>query len=383
MKKTERLTAVTLAAILALTAATGLLFGCTGGEKTGEDAGEKNTYISGKPSGIELDISELSLGMGEIATIKATVPTDGNYYTDGITWTSSDENIATVESGIVTASVENFGKTMVTARVNGTSYSASCLVTVTNGETLTVGVKNDVRNFGYYDYATREYSGMEIDLTYALATELCYDGVELVPVDPDERETDLISGDVDIIVATYTVTEEREEKVNFSSPYYTDSVQILLGEQYSSLGLSSLSELSRYLEGKKYFTVGTVENSTAYDAFVEYCEGKGIEKYSPFLGGEIFINRTYADYESLWEALQAGEIDAFVADHSILQSYSSGSYGYKFLDDEFSDQDYAVGTAKDEDTGGLTKLGEKVNDTVDRFLSDGTIDALLEKYGLA
>ncbi|MCD8200860.1 MAG: transporter substrate-binding domain-containing protein [Clostridia bacterium] len=383
MRTSKKALSLFIALMLAVMAAFGLMAACSGGERDATESSEGAGYVSGTPLGIIFERESVTLAEGDRASLYYDVPTDGNRYTGGIAWVSSDESVATVESGIVTAKKE--GETTVTATVNGTNYSASCLVTVTAAKgddyvakVLNVGVKSDVKNFGYYDYVTRTYSGMEIDLAYMIADELGYDEVKFVTVDPSEREDDLQSGAVDMVIATYSITEERRELVNFSAPYYTDSVQVLLGREYSSISsLKSVSDFPTYLEtSKKTVTVGTVEDTTAFSAFNDYCAEELITWESPLLR-DYFVNETFADYEACWEALEAGETDAFIADHSILQSYAGGSSRYRFLSDEFSEQQYGVATALESD------IADDVNAVVDMFLADGTIDALLASYGLA
>ena len=91
---------------------------------------------------------------------------------------------------------------------------------------LKVGVKNAVVGFGYEDPLTGEYTGMEIELAKALADKLGVD-VEFTAVTAATRTELLDSGDIDCVLATFTITDERKESWDFTTPYYTDYVSVL------------------------------------------------------------------------------------------------------------------------------------------------------------
>ncbi|MCD8200518.1 MAG: transporter substrate-binding domain-containing protein, partial [Clostridia bacterium] len=176
---------------------------------------------------VTLDEHEVVMTENSTYVLNADVRTGtSTSYTGLVVWESSDEDVATVSSGIVTAVAP--GHTTITVTAKGTDVSDSCAVTVTTTERLSVGVKDDVKNFGYRNPNTREYEGMEVDLAKKIATELLYAGVDFTTVTSADRIQKLDDGDVDFVIATFSITDERREQVNFSSPYYTDYVQILV-----------------------------------------------------------------------------------------------------------------------------------------------------------
>ena len=95
---------------------------------------------------------------------------------------------------------------------------------------LKVGVKNDVPNFGYKNPQTGELEGFEIDLARAIAKDILGDEskVEFTPVTAQTRGPLLDTGELDMVIATFTITEERKKSYNFSDPYYTDGVAIMV-----------------------------------------------------------------------------------------------------------------------------------------------------------
>lgn len=79
----------------------------------------------------------------------------------------------------------------------------------TGSDTLRVGVRADIVNFGYLNEQTGKYYGMEIDLANEMANRLGYSNVELVTVLPDNRKEMLLNGEVDCLVACYSKTDTR------------------------------------------------------------------------------------------------------------------------------------------------------------------------------
>jgi putative glutamine transport system substrate-binding protein len=240
-----------------------------------------------------------------------------------------------------------------------------------SGNVLKVGVKNNVVGFGSSDPITGEYSGLEIDLANMLAKELGYDGVDLTAVTAATRTELLDSGALDCVIATFTITEERKQSWDFSTPYYTDSVTVLVEK---SSGISKLEDLV----GK---TVGVSTSSTSARVLAIAMSDAGlidpVDKEADFVpssfdGGVKF--REFTDYPSISSALTAGTIDAFCVDKSILANYLSDSREY--IDESFAPQQYGVATKKG------SELSGKIDALIKKWLEDGTIDSLIKKYNL-
>lgn len=236
---------------------------------------------------------------------------------------------------------------------------------------LRVGVKNAVPGFGYQDPLTGEYSGLEIDLANKIAEYLGVD-VEFTTVTAATRGELLDSGDIDCVLATFTITDERKQTWDFTTPYYTDAVTVLVDD---SSGISSLSDLV----GK---TVGVSSGSTSARELVRAMVDKGLisgDNFDPdtfdattWTEGVTF--HQYDDYPTISTALSAGEVDAFCVDRSILAIYKTD--GRSYIEDEFAPQEYGIATTKG---SGLSEVCEEL---VTQWLSDGTIDGLIAEYGL-
>ena len=222
---------------------------------------------------------------------------------------------------------------------------------------LRVGIKVDVPLFGYLNSETNEIDGMEIDLARALAKELLGDenAVSLVAVTTKTRGPLLENGGVDVIMATFTITEERKKTYNFSEPYYIDEIGFLVLKDSS---LHTIADMN----GK---TIGVAQSGTARAA---------IEK----LAQEMNLNISYKEYASYPEVkagLLAGEVNALSIDKSILSGYVDDKT--LILDDGFNPQEYGIATKLEN-----KNLAKRVDDFVKKMKKNGELDAMIARWGV-
>ena len=231
---------------------------------------------------------------------------------------------------------------------------------------LKVGVKNAVKGFSFQDTLTGEYKGLEDSLAEMIAEHLGVD-VEFTTVTAATRGELLDSGDIDAVLATFTITEERKKTWDFSTPYYTDYVSVLVED---STGIKGLADL-------KDKVVGVSSGSTSARALVKAMIDEGVLDGANFdadtwKDGISF--RQYDDYPAISTALSAGEVQGFCVDKSILAIYKTE--GRSYIDAEFSPQEYGVATKKGSDFSTLC------DDLVKGWLADGTIEQLIKDNGL-
>ena len=223
--------------------------------------------------------------------------------------------------------------------------------------TLRVGVKADVPNFGLQDAATGEFKGMEIDLAKAIAKRigLAEDKVKFEAVTAKTRGPLLDNGQIDLVIATFTIKPERKEQWNFSEPYYQDEVGLLVKKSSGITGLAGLN-------GK---TIGVAQGATSRDAVQVETDKAGIKvKFLEF-----------ATYPEINAALESGRVDAFSVDKSILSGYVTEDS--VILADGFSPQNYGIASKK-----GTDELTKYINDMLTEMDSNGEKAALLKKWGL-
>ncbi|MBM7643659.1 transporter substrate-binding domain-containing protein [Streptococcus loxodontisalivarius] len=219
---------------------------------------------------------------------------------------------------------------------------------------LKVGVKQDVPNFGYYNADTDAYEGMEIDIAKKLAKALGVK-VEFTAVTAQTREALIDNGQLDIIIATYTITDERKENYSFSNPYYTDEVGFLVNK---SSKISSISDLNG-------LTIGVAQGSTTKSSIEEYASAHNLTFNYVQLGS----------YPELAISLYAKRIAAFSVDKSILSGYVSNKT--EILSEGFNTQEYGIATKKSN-----TELTAYINDLLAEWKSDGSLEKIYDKYDL-
>jgi len=251
-----------------------------------------------------------------------------------------------------------------------TKYSPDVQAIIDRG-VLRVGVKNAVIGFGYQDPLTKEYSGLEISLAEKIAQKLGVD-VEFTAVTAATRTELLDSGDIDCVIATFTITEERKKNWDFSTPYYTDYVTVLVE---NSSGIKTLADLV----DKK---VGVSSGSTSAKALVNAMIEAGLiskdsyneETFDPATWTTGVSFQQYDDYPTISTALSAKQIDAFCVDKSILAVYHTE--GRSYIEEKFAPQNYGVATKKG---SGFSAFVEEL---ITEWLADGTIDSLIKEFNL-
>ena len=257
-----------------------------------------------------------------------------------------------------------------TAAADGAVIGADTQAIIDRG-VLKVGVKNAVVGFGFQDTLTGEYSGMEISIAEKIAEELGVD-VEFTTVTAATRTELLDSGDIDCVLATFTITDERKQSWDFTTPYYTDYVTVLVE---TSSGITSLNDLVDK-------TVGVSSGSTSAKSLTSAMIDAGLidgasfdaDTFDPATWNTGISYKQYEDYPAISTALSAGEVDAFCVDKSILAIYQTDSRSY--IEEEFAPQDYGVATTKGSD------FSAYVDDLITKWLADGTIQGFIDENNL-
>ncbi|WEV45036.1 transporter substrate-binding domain-containing protein [Streptococcaceae bacterium ESL0687] len=236
----------------------------------------------------------------------------------------------------------------------GSSSDTKALDKIKESKKFRVGVKQDVPNFGFKDPETGKFSGIEIELAQMIADELGATP-EYVPVTAQTRGPLLDNNQVDAVLATFTITDERKLTYNFTEPYFTDEAGFLVKKKY---GYENIKDL----DGK---TIGVAQSSSTR---------KNLEKLAAE-NGISFKYTELSDYPSLKLSLTAGRIDAFAVDKSILTGYVDNET--EILDIGFAPQKYGIASKKSN-----TDLNDYMNQLLEKWRQDGTLDKLYTKYNL-
>ena len=191
--------------------------------------------------------------------------------------------------------------------------------------TVIIGVFSDKAPFGYVDGAG-EYQGYDVEFANRLVADLGVK-VEWVATDPANRVPFLESNKVDIILANFTVTDERAEKVDFSLPY----MKVQLGV------VSPDSALVKSVDDLADKTLIVVKGTTAETFFEQEYPDVELQKYD--------------QYADAYNALLDGRGDAFSTDNTEVLAWAKENPGFTVGIDALGNEDtIAAAVAKGNDT---------------------------------
>ncbi|MEW2380702.1 glutamate ABC transporter substrate-binding protein [Micromonospora sp. NPDC047707] len=218
---------------------------------------------------------------------------------------------------------------------------------------LVIGVKADQPGLGLQTGS--QYEGFDVEIAKIIAKGLGVEegNIEWKTTVSANREPFIQQGTVDLVVATYTINDERKKKVNFAGPYFIAGQDLLVKADSTITG-------PEQLDGK---TVCSVSGSTpAKRIQTDYPKAKlqQFDSYSKCLPG-----------------LENGQVDAVTTDDIILAGYAAqDQYAGKFkvVGKTFSDEPYGIGLKKEDKTG-----CEKVNEILKAAAADGSYKAAWDK----
>ncbi len=210
---------------------------------------------------------------------------------------------------------------------------------------ITVGTKFDQPLFGL-EGPDGKPVGFDVEIAKIVASELGIDedGINWVETVSANREPFIQNGQVDIVVATYTINDTRKEVVDFAGPYYVAGQTIMVTE--ANTDINGPDDLA----GK---TVCSVEGSTP---------AKRIMDNYP----QATLQLTDA-YSNCLEPLRNGQVDALTTDNVILSGFVDQNPGeFKIVGEPFSEEPYGIGL-----TLGDTDFRMFINDVLEESFEDG------------
>ena len=233
----------------------------------------------------------------------------------------------------------------------GISFDAGTTMAELNeAGTITIGTKFDQPLFGLTGPDGPEGFDVEIGKLIAAKLGIPADKIEWKEAISANREPFIQSGDVDIVIATYTINDDRKKIVSFAGPYYEagQDILVLAGNPKGITGPDDV-------KGKK---VCTVTGSTSEDNILEY-------------GAEVL---PAAGYSECLEPLRTGAVDAVTTDNVILAGLADQNDGeFEVVNAPFTQEPYGIGLALDDDV-----FRDWINDVLEESYEDGTWDAAWE-----
>lgn len=222
-------------------------------------------------------------------------------------------------------------------------------------KTITWGVKADTKLFGLMDVKDNQIKGFDADIATALTKRVLGKNAtaKFVQVTSQTRIPLLKNGNIDAIIATMTITPEREKQVDFTHSYF-DAGQSLLVKKGSAI--KSVKDLNK--SGTKVLGV-TGANSV-----------ENIKKAAP--KAKVL---ELSDYAQAMTALKSGQGVALTTDNGILYGMASQNPGYEVVGGTFTKEPYGIAVNK-----GQEPLKKALNKALKEIEADGTYNRILKKW---
>ena len=233
------------------------------------------------------------------------------------------------------------------------SDSSSAASSAASGDkVLRVGTNADFAPFEFQDEnGSTEYQGFDMDLIRAVAKEMGYTA-DIQNINFDGLIPAMESGNIDIIASGMTINDERKGQVEFSDPYYTSGLTIVVPKDSPIKGFADL-------KGKKIAVqIGTTSMK----------EAQKIE------GADVKALNSSAD---TFMELKAGNVDAIINDMPVNDYYitKTGATDVVRLDEKLTSEEYGFAMKK-----GNTELAEKVNAALKTLKENGEYDKIYQKW---
>ncbi len=223
---------------------------------------------------------------------------------------------------------------------------------------VTIGVKYDQPGIGFKGATDDMPKGFDPEIGKVLAADLgiAPEDITWKETISDNREPFLQSGEVDLVIASYSITDERQQVVGQAGPYYVTGQQLLVA---SDSDIESVNDI-------KGESVCSVTGSTSLDNV----EAKGAKP------------RGFDTYSECRDQVLNGSIDAMTTDGAILLGYAAEDPDkLKVVGDTFSEERYGVGYPKD-----APEMCQWIVDTIKAAEDDGkwaeAFEATLGKSGV-
>ncbi len=202
-----------------------------------------------------------------------------------------------------------------------------------------------------------EYAGIDIEFAQAVADKLGYE-LKVENMDFDSVITSVGTGKAQMGMAGLTVTEERLQSVDFSTPYANGIQSIIVKEGSPIKSVDDLyAEGATYKIGAQIATTGDIYFSS------DIADGKTTCSIQEYQSGAEAIS-----------SLSTGKIDAVIIDNEPAKNFVAANEGLTILDSQFANEDYAVALPKN------GEFNEEINKAIDELIADGTVQKIVEKY---
>jgi glutamate transport system substrate-binding protein len=239
------------------------------------------------------------------------------------------------------------GSTDVKVEDNPEFDSGTTMAKLSDAGKITIGVKFDQPGIGFLEPGADAPKGFDIEMGRIIAGALGIDddGINWKQTVSDNREPFLQDGTVDIVIASYSITDDRRKVVGQAGPYYVTGQQLLVREEDKD----SITK-PEDTKGKK---VCSVTGSTS------------LQRMEDDYGASPVPFDTYSECV---DQLEQGTVDAVTTDGAILLGYAAENPDeLEVVGEPFSEERYGIGFSKDD-----TDMCQFLTDTIKKSFDDGT-----------
>jgi glutamate transport system substrate-binding protein len=227
---------------------------------------------------------------------------------------------------------------------------------------VVIGVKEDQPGLGFKDATTGQYSGFDVEIARLVAAQLGFgaDKIDYKAVPSASREDAISRGEVDYYVGTYTINDNRKQRVSFAGPYFIAGQSLLVRSDETAITGKDT------LKGKK---VCSATGSTP----IQRVKDQQLTEPTNIV--------EFQNYSQCVDQLLSKQVDAVTTDDAILKGYAAQQPDkLKVVGQTFSTEPYGIGLNHDD-----SALRNKINDILQAAETDGTwkkiYDGTLGKSG--
>jgi glutamate transport system substrate-binding protein len=264
---------------------------------------------------------------------------------------SAGQSVASAAQSAASSAIDS-ARSAVSSAVAGAAADSKVLTSADGGK-LIVGIKYDQPGLGFKN-PDGTFSGFDVEVAKYVADQLGVkpENIEFKEAKSAEREGLIERGEVDYIVATYSITDTRKEKVNFAGPYFIAAQDLLVRSDNTDItGPAAMA-------GK---ILCSVTGSTS------------AQKVKDTYAADVALQE-YSTYSECVEALLAGTIDAVTTDDVILAGFAAEHPGeLKVVGEGFSTENYGIGLMKGDAAGTAA-----INTAIASMIADGSWRQALE-----
>ena len=203
------------------------------------------------------------------------------------------------------------------------------MATLAEAGAITIGTKFDQPGFGLQGLEG-DPEGFDVLIATYIAGQLGIepDGITWTEAPSAQREDLLVNGDVSLVAATYTINDERRERISFAGPYYVAGQQIMVNAGDTTIaGPEDLA-------ANPDFTMCSVTGSTPAENIRQYLAAP-----------EQLVE--FDVYDDCVTAMQNGQVEATTTDNVILTGYVAENEGeFELVGEQFTEEPYGIGVPK-------------------------------------